>query len=302
MIDFKEIPHTDDTWELFARDFLLELGFDIESPPDRGPDGGKDMLVTEFLRGTLGNYKFRWLVSCKHFATSGSAVSEADERNILERVSSFQADGFIGFYSTVPSSGLNSRLLALRTSEKIKDYRIFDHQLIENHLVTVGYSHLMLRYLPKSYEKIKPLHLMSDKYEPLECKSCGKDLLLDMFKAGHKANLVRVESVGEDSSKNYVEDIYCVCKGECDNILQRRYREIGFMTSWTDLADLIIPIEYLRYLMATMNRLRAGIDIYKDAAFEKEKLILITLAQKVLRYVTEKEWNRVKILSTIPSA
>ncbi len=40
MIDFKEIP-TGEIWELFARDFLQERGFYIESMPDRGADAGR---------------------------------------------------------------------------------------------------------------------------------------------------------------------------------------------------------------------------------------------------------------------
>src|SRR5262245_34570582 len=142
MINFKEISDGE-TWELFARDFLTQLGFFTESSPDRGSDAGKDMLVTEELTGKLGYYRFRWLVSCKHNAISGKAVNEDNEKNILERLESFSADGFIGFYSTVPSSALNSRLKRLRDSGKIKDYRIFDHKSIENHLIQVGYSVLL---------------------------------------------------------------------------------------------------------------------------------------------------------------
>ena len=37
----------------------FKKGFFIESPPDRGPNRGKDLLVTEELSGHLGKYKFR---------------------------------------------------------------------------------------------------------------------------------------------------------------------------------------------------------------------------------------------------
>ena len=76
MIDYKEIPFSNDNWELFARDFLLQLGFYVESNPDRGPDGGKDLLVSEQLKGNLGKYRFKWLVSCKHYAKSGNFEKE----------------------------------------------------------------------------------------------------------------------------------------------------------------------------------------------------------------------------------
>jgi len=164
MIDFTEITDSE-TWELFARDFLSELGFHIETSPDRGADAGKDILVSEELTGNLNRYRFRWLVSCKHNAASGKAVNENDEQNILERVRAFEADGFVGFYSTVPSAALNTRLRMLRDNGQIRDFRIFDHKLIENHLIRVGYSLLLMRYFPRSYERVRPLHqITSDRF------------------------------------------------------------------------------------------------------------------------------------------
>ncbi|KAA6307450.1 hypothetical protein EZS27_040879 [termite gut metagenome] len=173
MIDFKEINKDGETWELFARDFLTEMGFYVESSVDRGPDGKKDLIVSEQLKGNLNNYKFKWLVSCKHFANRNSvnSVREEDEPNILERVKSFKCDGFIGFYSTVPSSGLNTRLTQLKNNGDIKDCRVFDYKLIENYLITIGYSELLMRYFPSSYKTIKPLHLVFNQYLPLECKA-----------------------------------------------------------------------------------------------------------------------------------
>ncbi len=52
MIDWREIADSD-TWESFARDFLAELGFVIEVGPGRGPDAGRDLLVSEQLNGKL---------------------------------------------------------------------------------------------------------------------------------------------------------------------------------------------------------------------------------------------------------
>ncbi|MFZ0052571.1 MAG: hypothetical protein WAK96_12420, partial [Desulfobaccales bacterium] len=151
MIDFLEIPEDGEQWELFARDFLLESGFFIESAPDRGADGGKDMLVSEQLSGNLNKYRFTWLVSCKHFAKSKKSVSESDEPNIRERLEGFAANGFLGFYSTVPSAAFNTRLNQLKEAGKIQDFKFFDYKLIENYLIRLGYSKILMRYFPKSY-------------------------------------------------------------------------------------------------------------------------------------------------------
>ena len=297
MIDFKEIPDGE-TWELFARDFLEALGFSIESPPDRGPDKGKDLLVTEEVKGKLHRYRFRWLVSCKHFARSNRAVSESEEKNLLERIKSFNADGFIGFYSTISTSNLNQRLFELKKNLEIKDYKIFDRNLIENHLLTAGYSNLVLQYFPDSYKQVKPTHPLLDKYEPLECDYCGRDLLTRYFAEKRGAVLVEASRTMKDD-KNYIIDVYCACKGECDRILESKYRALGYITGWIDIKDLFIPPEYLKTIFATMNRIREGRDIYSDEAYKKLKITLIKIGQRVLRYTTEKELERFKELQLL---
>lgn len=300
MIDFKEIPHTGDTWELFARDFLLEVGFYIESTPDRGPDGGKDLLVTEQLKGKLNRYRHRWLVSCKHFAKSGVSVKEADEPNILERLSSFDADGFLGFYSTLPSSGLNSRLNSLKKEGKVGDYRIFDHKLIEKYMIRMGYSQILMRYYPESYKLVKPLHELLDDYVPLKCDSCGKDLLEALFREDRQGLIAQVTNTDEDGIK-YVKEMYYACKGKCDRKLMESIRSLHKEpTAWKDISDLAIPLEFLRYVIATINRLNEGNFKYSDTAFKKEKEMIISLSQKTMREMTEYEKERVRTLMSIP--
>jgi len=288
MIDFTEIPWDTDGWEQFSRDFLTARGFYIESTIDRGADQGKDMLVTERFSGSLGSYQLRWLVSCKHFAKSKKSVSEGDEQNILERIEHFKADGFIGLYSTLASSGLNTRLKALRDNNKIKDYSIFDGRLIENYLVTVGYSTLMMRYFPKSYEQVKPLHFVDDKYQPLCCKVCGKDLLMELFTSVQCGILVYSCVLNLNGSSHY-EDIYVVCKGKCDKIAEKQQHRHSRSTEWDDLDDKVVPIEFLRTLFSSMDQLREGSTTYSDQAFKKKKEIMLALAQRVLRSTTEEE-------------
>jgi hypothetical protein len=113
LVDFAEIADGE-TRELFASEFLASIGFSIVSPPSRGPDLGKDLLISETISGRLGDYQFRWLVSCKHFSRANHSVGLTDEPDIVERVKSFHADGFLGFYSTLPSSSLTTRFEQLK--------------------------------------------------------------------------------------------------------------------------------------------------------------------------------------------
>lgn len=300
MIDFKEIDSDGKIWELFSRDFLEELGFYVESSPGRGADGGKDLLVTEQLQGNLNKYKFRWLVSCKHYAKSNRSVSERDELNIQERLDSFNADGFIGFYSTVPSAGLMTRMEQLKDNEKIKDFRFFDGKLIENYLVRVGYSRLLLRFLPESYKKIKPRHLVFNKYIPVRCDNCGKDLLENHHEESFQGIVCNVE-IRKKGEPNRVVDVYFSCKGSCDKALEDKYhKRFGAITKWQDLTDLLVPIQYLKWIMATLNEIQYKKLDYSEEAFSKTKEIILALSQVVMREMTEKELDRMRALAEIP--
>lgn len=298
MIDFKELKSDGELWELFARDFLSELGFIIESPPDRGADGGKDFIICETISGIVSHIQFRWLVSCKNFAIRNKAVNENDdEKNILERCRSFKADGFLGFYSTIASTGLNTRLMQLKQSKDINDYKIFDYKSIESNILEYGFSKLLLRYFPESYRKIKPIHKIFDQLVELKCDCCGKDLLEDLYN-GDYHGLVSLASKENEGITEYHE-CYFACKGDCDRKLEAKVRNKGLMSSWEDISDLVKPNFYLRYILATINQLNSREYIYLPEALKKERLLIMALSQKVFHEVTEEERNRFnEILST----
>jgi len=298
MIDFREIPSDGETWELFARDFLQEIGFFVESGPDRGADRGRDILVTEQLKGHIGKYRFRWLVSCKHFAHSGKAVSaNSHEQNILDRLRSLKADGFIGFYSTIASSGLTSLLDALKDESHIHDYRIFDHKLIENYLIRIGFSRLLIRYLPESYKNVAPIHLVLDEYVPIKCDLCDKDLLKAMYEESYVSLIGQVKKYDKEEGKSHIVEMYFACKGKCDETISKKlYEEYNETTAWKDLSDLVIPAEFIRWTISTINQLSSGKYVYSEKAIEKERQLIFGLSQKVLREMTESERKRFRDL------
>jgi len=279
------------------------LGFAIETDPNRGPDGGKDILVIENLRGNINSYPFRWLVSAKHFAKSKKSVTEDHEKNILERLESFKADGFIGFYSTIASSGLSERLRLLRDGHKIKDYRIFDQRLIENYLIRIGYSRLMMRYMPASYVRVKPLHQIFDRYLPLNCAVTGEDLLELLHKRDFSVNIIFVNKYDDSSGKliEKVKGIYWALKGK-DHILKRRVCPLGsgLQDTWEDIDDLVIPQHFLKWIFAIMNNMRSGECIFEEAAYKQLQYFIMAISQIVLRESTEEENQRFRDLLMIP--
>ncbi|WP_110096533.1 PDDEXK family nuclease [Novacetimonas maltaceti] len=120
MIDFCEIDwKTGDKWQEFAQIFLRSLGYDVIFPPGRGPDGGKDLLVAERLPSPSGARIFKWLVSCKHTAQSGSAIGTSQEVSIIDSMAHHQADGFMGFYSVGATQALLERLQSYRSNKEL---------------------------------------------------------------------------------------------------------------------------------------------------------------------------------------
>ena len=157
IINFKEIPEANkasglqDEFELFAKEFFSYLGYKIVRDPGRGADDGADLIVEEVLCGKdeKTTIEIRWLVSCKHKAHSGKAVSKAEENEILDSVKSNSCDGFIGFYSTLPSSSLIRKIEGLGIKSLIFDRSTIEKQLIKSE----EGKKLISRYFPKSFKK-----------------------------------------------------------------------------------------------------------------------------------------------------
>ena len=184
VLDFKEIPEAhktsglQDTFELFARDFLSFMGYKIITDPDRGADGGVDLIVEEKRTGVGGETIIRWLVSCKHKAFSGNSVSPTDDANIRDRVEANNCQGFIGFYSTLASTGLSTNLEGMKGKV---EYQVYDREKIEGQLLHSAKGlEIAERYFPISLSEWKtenpqPAKIFVEK-PSLKCKVCEKEL------------------------------------------------------------------------------------------------------------------------------
>jgi hypothetical protein len=155
-LDFTEIAtahagNERDQFELFARDFLEQQGFQTIVPPDRGADAGRDLVVRERRVGPGGAHDLDWLVSCKHKAHSGDSVGTAEETNIRDRLETHHCAGFIAFYSTIPSSTLAIHLRGLLPQYGLL---IYDNEVIEAKLLdSPSGRSLAARYMPNSFDR-----------------------------------------------------------------------------------------------------------------------------------------------------
>lgn len=303
-IDFREIPEAhitsgnQDTFELFARDFFSKvLKFNILSEPSRGADGGKDILVEEIQTGTLSETRIVWLVSCKHKAHSGNSVTPDDETNISDRLEQFNADGFIGFYSTVPSSGLNNRLDSYKGRYRIQ---IFDKERIEALIIDRKMTNIFQRYFPNSYQRWveaetrnRPSNILNA-YHPLKCSICGRDLL-DPSRSDHGI----IVFASEQHSHKIIH-AYAVCRGTCDDRIENRLYAQGLYSCWDDISDLMKPTIFLQRMIAVINQFRKGPLEFEPDGLTEYLDILIMISQYVFRNQSESDLERIHELSMIP--
>lgn len=302
ILDFKEIPQANggsglqDTFELFTRDFLQYLGYRIVLAPDRGADGKKDLIVDEVIPGLVSEYTIRWLVSCKHYAHSGSAVKDTDEPNIIERLRQHGCDGFMGVYSTLPSTSLSGLLSGI--DNKI----VFDHEKIEGLLLRDSEGqHLASRYFPKSYlnfriENPVPAELFSDA-QSIKCEVCGADLL-DGSKRGIYITLTPFTEYDEEGNvlleEKEIKEIHFACKGDCDHKLCKPYKG-HYRDQWENIDELKNPTMWIKLLMAFINGIYEDHNL-SESAFKTMKQMFIRSYPYVARSMTTKERERVRTL------
>lgn len=196
-----------DEWEFFAADFLSAIGYRIHTYPSKGIDGGKDLLVEADER--------IYLVSCKHYIQSGNSVGLADEKSIMDRIFQHGATGFIGFYSTIVTSGLADRTKGM--SKHDIDFVLYDKSIISDYLPHINSSILQKYGIPNKIKFV--LNVPEYEYTPLPCLGCGADIL--------DPKLINYSMATIYVNKNkHLEYIYG-CKRCCGNIYDRGWVEVS---------------------------------------------------------------------------
>jgi hypothetical protein len=297
ILDFSEIPPAKggsvgaDTFEQFAAELLKHIGYEEVRGPSRGPDGGRDLIVEEVRKGISRNTKVRWLVSCKHFVHGGKAIGVSDESDISDRVNQHKCSGFLGVYSTLPSTALEERLqqqpfeVQLLTPEQIEKYLLDSSEGIK----------LAERFFPKSIrdwstENPKPADLFLEGID-VRCECCERNLLEE------GANGIFVVLYKYDDRKR-ITGFHVVCKGDCDRQLTNRVRKPGEIDGWDDIDDLKIPIVFLRKVFGVMNSLRNG-ETWDEEAYTKYRRFLTGMARYAMRSLTQAEKEKVSGLKIL---
>lgn len=153
MLDFKELPKDGVKFEQLIREIFVKEGYEVHWT-GVGPDNRKDLVIVEKLQGPLSYYKRRWLVSCKHKAHSGKAVSVSDLTDISGDCAQVKAEGFILATSTYPSSSVVNRLDDTASHNALKCL-IWDEIEIERRLLHPTTFPLINTFFPESSKNYK---------------------------------------------------------------------------------------------------------------------------------------------------
>ena len=83
------------------------------------------------------------------------------------------------------------------------------------------------------------------------------------------ANLVWAVPVGEGELE--YEELFVVCKGECDHALEAKLHARGYTSAWEEVDDLFNPLLFLKNMLTYMNMLRENPRRYSDKGHKRMK-------------------------------
>ena len=153
MIDFKELPEDGIKFEQLIRELLVLEGFETHWT-GVGQDGGRDLVVTEKLKGDISDYQRKWLISCKHSANSGKSLGKDKVGNITDDCKAIGAEGYILVTSTQPTASLVTRLEEIQQNQRIIT-KFWDSIEIEKRLLKPNTFSLIHTFFPESSKNYK---------------------------------------------------------------------------------------------------------------------------------------------------
>lgn len=297
IIDFKEIPQAHgngesgltDTFELFAEQFFHNLGFKIIKSPSRGADNGKDLIIEETIKGVLdeSESKILWMVSCKHKAHSGNSVKPDDETNLIEKITSHNCQGFIGFYSTIPSTGLDTIISGL-SNRGIKT-KVLNAQKIEESLLKdkTGIK-LIERFFPISFgkwssENPTKAKIFKDGEFQLKCMVCDEDLVIENKVQGNFYYLKR------STDLNTIVGFKWSCFGECDRRLTNKIHANGLIEFMDHAESKATAGTFILFVLDTIRDMQNESSKLTNEAFLELRYFLCAIYPYIARNMTSRE-------------
>jgi hypothetical protein len=148
MLDFTELSEDGHDLEVMTRELLFSLGYPV-AWSGAGPDGGRDLTVTEPGDQLFGSQARKWLVSCKDFARSGRSVGVNDLTGFVDACQGHGAEGFLLVCTTHPSAGLITRLEGVQNEGHVRTH-YWDGVALERLLSRPTAWAIAQRFMPQS--------------------------------------------------------------------------------------------------------------------------------------------------------
>ncbi|MFN3289067.1 MAG: restriction endonuclease [Acinetobacter sp.] len=236
---FIELDHED--WECFAEDVLSHLEYKIISGPSLGADHGKDLIVQ---KGGI-----RYLVSCKHHK---KAINPDIEKDIRDRIEDHDCNGFIAFYSSKITSGLQTKFSALK-QKGFDIVELYKTQILD--IIPSMMGIVLSKYFKEPHELYHHVN-QNMTYKSLPCLKCDcKDIFskerlpLSMVTLYKKGNELHFEfgckdCIGKYPEHNFVgeatEDFYFyIMEFDFVEIYWMEISQIRFFEEFFGMRDLI---------------------------------------------------------------
>jgi hypothetical protein len=228
-------------------------------------------------------------------------VGVNEEQDITTRLEAFKAQGFLGFYSTIISAGLSTRIRQL--SDKYEPH-IMDGAMIERSLLSdERLRSVFEQHFPVSFREYmdyyRQPHNVLTEYLPLSCHHCQTDLLTSDPWRG-VVNVWFRDPGDEGQDVWELVNVVPSCKKECDYVAEEKARRAGCTTKWEDLEDLRIPSVFLNWVLKTVRDLHTGQEKFSEEGLEAFLDFTARMSQAVLRPTTSEQFDRKARLDEIP--
>jgi len=154
-MDFTEIgPQQGLRFEQFVETLLRALGWTIIAGVGVGPDGGRDIIAAQIESTATGRSRIRrFVVQCKHFATSRRSVSPADLGDVALMPALHGCDGWLLVTSTQLTNNAVDIIEAARRTAPAADFDYWDAGQLRDRLMRDECHRVFAEYLPSSYAR-----------------------------------------------------------------------------------------------------------------------------------------------------
>lgn len=166
IIDFNELTSLvpGEGLEQLIRKIGQKLGL-LPSWSGRGADGGRDIIFTEVITGSVYKGKITWLVSCKDRTKSGQSVTEADlpKTGVVDKVKQHKTDGILLVTTTAISTGAKELLDCLDKSKGGEIFTdVWDYSDLVSLLINPDFEDIFIQFFPNSYKRFKGLSTLEE--------------------------------------------------------------------------------------------------------------------------------------------